>query len=219
MYVCLLVAHHFYKRGTHTICYIPTPYCSSQELVGSPSLWLYSMSICDVRAEEKSRRRSRIYIEAHFQMHWEKRYGKHFFLSILLLPQQHVKASFLNQLFVYGCKQVNVYISDIHWSSNRPKAYLFHVVVSNTSTSKAKTFLMPWSRCRITFAKETNMTKKKEEKEKKPFFFLLKEFFFQFNVLWILLLAKLLLQQTNAFAGCCCCFWESNYTTSKGILP
>ena len=66
------------RNSYYTICYIPTPYCSSQELVGSPSLWLYSMSICDVRAEEKSRRRSRIYIEAHFQMHWEKRYGKHF---------------------------------------------------------------------------------------------------------------------------------------------
>ena len=48
-----------------------------------------------------------------------------FFQYFYSLSKQHVKAaSFLNQLFVYGCKQVNVYISDIHWSSNRPKTYL-----------------------------------------------------------------------------------------------
>ena len=51
----------------------------------SSSLWLYSMSICDViaesrrRAEDEVGSRIYIYIEAHFQMHWENGMGNIFF--------------------------------------------------------------------------------------------------------------------------------------------
>ena len=89
------LAYHYTTHILHSVL-------QQAAKLGSPSLWLYSMSIYDVIAEEKSRRRSRIYIEAHFQMHWENGVWETFFFNTR-------QSLILSQLFVYGCKRV-VYI-------------------------------------------------------------------------------------------------------------
>lgn len=202
------MAHHFYKRGTHTILY-----ATFQLRIAAAKSWWgrrhYDCIVCPSVTSEPRRR-----VEdgvAYTLKHIFKCIGKNgmgniFFFQYFYSLSSMLKPRFENQLFVYGCKQVNVYISDIHWSSNRPKAYLFDVHSSKQYIhikSDDVSYALVWMSHYICKRNEHVVEGGKGEEalllsiERIFFNSMCFEFYFWQSCCCCS-------EQTNAFAGCCC---------------